>query len=678
MELGVSTSAEPGDDGERVPLTPSRGGGDGGWDSALPGLAATEADTKKARNKAKLQRFAAAASFADGGDDEEDSGRRYDDPTQAPPVGDARRTREAKLLLGVYVLAVLPDAVLYIPEDALATGIEAQERDLAELGQAIAQALTAALGVWSLGVLWRWQKASPRYAHMAAMQFALLPELAAICLVLDIGKLAYPVGLRLPLTMGLIFLRLVSIVLVLRLSLNAGRATRTGSGALPEMLRTLIQLESVEADGMKQLGVQRERPLSVDLLDRLIVFFTPRRVGATRAGAGLARSAVIPITAFLLVLTTLSSAVEYNRLRGTQAPWIDTSAAETMAAAAAADPRCGLAANFSTAARYSSDTTTFEMPFAPQDDTASTFVPSPPRVWVAVVSGLQRHVADDVFGRLFSEAQMCTEDKQGDRGKLSKVGRAIAAQFWRQFWRHFWAQFWRNSVRHPPTPLHPPPPPVRGLRRRLRAADALGAELARSAHRRVAGDPRHRRQRRRPAVPVRLGVQAGGGARRPRGHRRESVDGQPGEAVAPAPRRRRPRLVECRRRVRDDGERHDGEARRRAPRGGAPRRAPRAVRLGRIALRRRDGQVLALRDAPHQRRLDRPPQGRDRRHAAVRRGGAPREGPGGDADARPPRQHRPLRPLRPRPRAGRRQRRRLRRRAQDADVGLPEGVGRRR
>ena len=426
MELGVSTSAEPGDDGERVPLSPRAA--DGGWDTNLPGLG-SPADTKKARNKAKLQRFAAAASFADGGDDDEDSGRRYDDPTQAPPVGDARRTREAKLLLGVYVLAVLPDAVLYIPEDALATGIEAQERDLAELGQAIAQALTAALGVWSLGVLWRWQKASPRYAHMAAMQFALLPELAAICLVLDIGKLAYPVGLRLPLTMGLIFLRLVSIVLVLRLSLNAGRATRTGSGALPEMLRTLIQLESVEADGMKQLGVQRERPLSVDLLDRLIVFFTPRRVGATRAGAGLARSAVIPITAFLLVLTTLSSAVEYNRLRGTQAPWIDTSAAETMAAAAAA-PRCGLAANFSTAARYSSDTTTFEMPFVPQDDTASTFVPSPPRVWVAVVSGLQRHVADDVFGRLFSEAQMCTEDKQGDRGKLSKVrGRAIAAQF---------------------------------------------------------------------------------------------------------------------------------------------------------------------------------------------------------------------------------------------------------
>ena len=173
------------------------------------------ADTKKRANKAKLQRFAAAASFADGGDDEEDSGRRYDDPTRAAGgrrAADARGEAAAR----VYVLAVLPDAVLYIPEDALATGIEAQERDLAELGQAIAQALTAALGVWSLGVLWRWQKASPRYAHMAAMQFALLPELAAICLVLDIGKLAYPVGLRLPLTVGLIFLRLVSIVLVLR------------------------------------------------------------------------------------------------------------------------------------------------------------------------------------------------------------------------------------------------------------------------------------------------------------------------------------------------------------------------------------------------------------------------------------------------------------------------------
>ena len=532
MELGVSTSAEPGDDGERVPLTPSRGGGDGGWDSALPGLAATEADTKKARNKAKLQRFAAAASFADGGDDEEDSGRRYDDPTQAPPVGDARRTREAKLLLGVYVLAVLPDAVLYIPEDALATGIEAQERDLAELGQAIAQALTAALGVWSLGVLWRWQKASPRYAHMAAMQFALLPELAAICLVLDIGKLAYPVGLRLPLTMGLIFLRLVSIVLVLRLSLNGGRATRTGSGALPEMLRTLIQLESVEADGMKQLGVQRERPLSVDLLDRLIVFFTPRRVGATRAGAGLARSAVIPITAFLLVLTTLSSAVEYNRLRGTQAPWIDTSAAETMAAAAAADPRCGLAANFDggallvghhdvrdavrPAGRHGVDLRAV----AAARVGRRRLGPPAPRRRRRLRPPLLR--GGDVHGGQAGRPRQALE------GARARDCGAIL----RYCGGHSGGNFWRNSVFHAPT-RPTPAPPVRGLRRRLRAADALGAQLARPAHRRVAGDPRHRRQRRRPAVPVRLGVQAGGGARRPRGHRRESVDGQPGEAVLP-------------------------------------------------------------------------------------------------------------------------------------------------
>ena len=172
--------------------------------------------------------------------------------------------------------------------------------------------------------------------------------------------------------------------------------------------------------------------------------------------------------------------------------------------------------------------------------------------------------------------------------------RRNSALLWRPFGRQFLAQFGvpRSDAPHPR-------PPVRGLRRRLRAADALGAQLARSAHRRVAGDPRHRRQRRRPAVPVRLGVQAGGGARRPRGHRRESVDGQPGEAVAP--------LLDGDGRVSSSA---DGayettangttvkldDARHAA----ALRRAPRAVRLGRRPLRRRDGEVLALRDAPHQ------------------------------------------------------------------------------
>lgn len=40
------------------------------------------------------------------------------------------------------------------------------------------------------------QVSAPRHATYAATQFALLPEYTAICLVLDVGKLAYPFGSR--------------------------------------------------------------------------------------------------------------------------------------------------------------------------------------------------------------------------------------------------------------------------------------------------------------------------------------------------------------------------------------------------------------------------------------------------------------------------------------------------
>ena len=147
-----------------------------------------------------------------------------------------------------------------------------------------------------------------------------------------------PGGAAAPAHDGLIFLRLVSIVLVLRLSLNGGRATAVGRATdAPHADPARVgRGRRDEAARRAARAPARRRPARPP--HRLLHAAARRR---HRAGAGLARSA-IPITAFLLVLTTLSRCGRVQPA-ARHAGAVDRHVrAETMAAAAAADPRCGL------------------------------------------------------------------------------------------------------------------------------------------------------------------------------------------------------------------------------------------------------------------------------------------------------------------------------------------------
>ena len=74
---------------------------------------------------------------------------------------------------------------------------------------------------------------------------------------------------------------------------------------MPEMLRTLVSLEGVEARGLGDVAPQAERPLTVDHLEKLVVFLTPRRLGERpKEGAGLARNSAMPLTIFVFLLTS--------------------------------------------------------------------------------------------------------------------------------------------------------------------------------------------------------------------------------------------------------------------------------------------------------------------------------------------------------------------------------------
>lgn len=255
------------------------------------------------------------------------------DPAMASAT-DMRRSKLTTVLLALFCTDPLLDGLLLIDltaDDPSSLAVYGQStRVLARIGQIIAIVFTLLLGLYSIAVLRRWQLSLPRFAAAAAAQFALLPEYKSISIVLDVGKLAYPSGARVPLVSLLMVVRALEVLLLLVISQRGGLRSSglSGAKAMPEMLRTLVSLEGVEARGLADVAAAVERPLSVRLLERLLVFFAPRRLGGrSSAGAGLARTSAVPLTCFVALVAATTSVTEYERLFGTQEPLFDSGVA---------------------------------------------------------------------------------------------------------------------------------------------------------------------------------------------------------------------------------------------------------------------------------------------------------------------------------------------------------------
>ena len=232
---------------------------------------------------------------------------------------DARKSMTARITRIIFLFGPLIDAALLyvlgsdpLPQQAIDFG--QNMRATARAAQITAMCFTLFLGLYSLYVINAWNANKPRFATIASKQFRLLPEYKVISLVLDVGKLAYPSGLRVPLVALLMVVRVVEFILVLRLTFLMRLATQ------PEMLRTLLSLDGVDGHSLGDFqSPSEQRPLTVGLLETLTVFLAPRRLGQSKSeGAGLARNSALPLTLFIFVCTAVACFVDFNVLFSSQ------------------------------------------------------------------------------------------------------------------------------------------------------------------------------------------------------------------------------------------------------------------------------------------------------------------------------------------------------------------------
>ena len=318
---------------------------------------------------------------------------------------DLRRSRLSNALIGLFFATLALDALTLLEvldsintvDAAIVNRFGENTRAFARLGQIITLAFTLALAAYSLITHRRWQVSVPRTAAAAATQFALLPEYTTIALFLDVGKLAYPHGNRAMLVALTMLVRIITISILLRLSFIAGvRRGLVSQKQMPEMLRTLVSLEGVETRGLADVAPQAERPLTVDLLEKLVVFLTPRRLGdKPKEGAGLSRNSAMPLAIFAFLLTAAASFTEYDRLRSSQEPQFESHVAQLLYEESMLD----LSTNSSARLRWR----------------PPSIQPVPPvSTFLVIVSGVNFAVGSKILGRAFDPSvnPICALDVQ--------------------------------------------------------------------------------------------------------------------------------------------------------------------------------------------------------------------------------------------------------------------------
>ena len=307
---------------------------------------------------------------------------------EAAAAPDPRKSRQAQVLIVLLMVAPGIDLLVFLPQpDSSGVGVEEMERDLSWWGRTLATMTTVLIGLWLQFIARRWQRAQPKHVQMASAMFTLTPEFLAIAVVLDVGKLAYPASATLSLVLLLMLIRGVCIGLTLYIALQSGtKRGLIGKKGMPEMLRTLISLppsgEDASFGSIKVDQGAPPRPLSVALLEQLIVFLAPRKRGLVREGAGLARGALLPMLVLMLLVAIGSAGADFRRIRSLQEPLLSEL----------------VAADIVNAQRLENNSA-YTVSFDPHG-----LSPPPVSVYVVVLSGLTKEVSDKYLLAAFEPA----------------------------------------------------------------------------------------------------------------------------------------------------------------------------------------------------------------------------------------------------------------------------------
>ena len=132
----------------------------------------------------------------------------------------------------------------------------------------------------------------------------------------------YPTLLRLALVAIILLLRVACAALIFRAAFLSGVLTAQPSRELPRLIVSLLEMGAPVAAPGTQAKLQRaqlyalERPLNVELIERLIRWLVPVRERA--AAVGMGRRQVLVIAAFLLLMTSYAAFYEYWSILGDQ------------------------------------------------------------------------------------------------------------------------------------------------------------------------------------------------------------------------------------------------------------------------------------------------------------------------------------------------------------------------
>ena len=132
----------------------------------------------------------------------------------------------------------------------------------------------------------------------------------------------YPTLLRLAITSAILLMRVAAASLIFRAAFLSGVLTARPSREMPKLIISLLEMGApVMPPGtharLKQAQMYAlERPLTIELIERLIRWLVPVRERA--AAVGMGRRQVLVIAAFLLMMTAYAAFYEYWTILGDQ------------------------------------------------------------------------------------------------------------------------------------------------------------------------------------------------------------------------------------------------------------------------------------------------------------------------------------------------------------------------
>ena len=245
--------------------------------------------------------------------------------TKQAEANERRISRKARnRLLGIAFVLLIADALfasafaLLSPADARLADVFASRRQARTvIMQAVVAAVDAVVSVSLCIHVVQGILSASLDAFLEAAAAKLLQSI-----FFSLLQTGYPTLLRLALVALILLLRVSAAALIFRAAFLSGVLTARPSRQLPRLIVSLLEMGAPVSVPGTHARLHRaqlyalERPLTIELIERLIRWLVPVRERA--AAVGMGRRQILLIAAFLLLMTAYAAFAEYWSILGDQ------------------------------------------------------------------------------------------------------------------------------------------------------------------------------------------------------------------------------------------------------------------------------------------------------------------------------------------------------------------------